>query len=256
MSKRKFLISLLLAISVLMSEAGGVLAAPALQAFPPISGMVQSITVETDATTGLTTVLVTLTVDGQTFQTVRVSQKSAEKLGLVVPDDDGKPAINKSALGQPIEIKLSAIIPDEGDRHPVGDALATFFSERLQIEHEALYDAIMAAHEKGSESGNSLGFGTIAQVLWLTTKMQGDADLFKALLLAKETGDFRSIILDDGTTPENWTQLRKAVVDGKKMGNLGGVISNNNNGNGNNKEKNNNKDKDKSNNGRGNGNNR
>jgi hypothetical protein len=230
MRKMKFLISLILALSVLMSQAGGVLAASGSPAFPPIRGTVQSITVETNPTTGLTTVLVTLTDDVQAFQTVRVSQKAAEELGLVVPDDDGKPLINQSALGQPIEIKLSAIIPDEDDRHPVGDALATFFSERLKIEHDALYDTIMAAHRKGLESGNGLGFGAIAQALWLTTKMQGDSEVFQALLLAKKTGDFTSFVLEDGTTPKNWVQLRKAVLDGKKIVYPDGMIPNNDNG--------------------------
>jgi hypothetical protein len=247
MSKRKFFISLILSIAVLMSQAGGVLAAPALEAFPPIGGAVQSITVETDTTTGITTVLVTLTDDGQDFRTVRVSQKTAEKLGLVVPDDDGKPLINQSALGQSIEIKLSAIIPDKGERHPVGDALATFFSERLNIEHESLYDIIMTVHEEGFESDNGFGFGTIAQALWLTTKMQGDAEVFQALLLAKETGDFTAFVLDDGTTtPENWAQFRKAVAEGKKITNLGSVMSTNNgNAQDKNKDKQNKKQKEK-----------
>lgn len=246
MQKVKFLLRLILAITVMIGPTGGVLAAPGPQSFPPVWGTVQSITVETDPTTGVTTVLVTLTEDGQAFQTVRVSQKTAEKLGLVIPDDDGKPLINTSALGLSIEIKLGAIIPDQGERHPIGDALATFFSERLNIEHDALYDAIMRAHSKGFESSRGFRFGTIARALWLTVKVQGNVEVFEALLLARETGDYSTFSFADGTTPKNWAQFQKAVLDGKKISNLGSVMKNSSNGNGNTEEKNKAPEKNKS----------
>jgi len=101
----------------------------------------------------------------------------------------------------------------------------------------------MAAHANGT------GFGVIAQALWLTKKLDGDADVFLAIIDAKKTKDFSAFVLADGTVPQNWGQFRKVIMDGKK-GNLGIVMANrDNNGNGKDKEKN--KD-DKQNNGRGN----
>ena len=58
---------------------------------------------------------------------------------------------------------------------------------------------------------------------------------FSAILDAKETGDYSAFILDDSTTPKNWGQLRKAILDSsdkKDNRNRNG----NGNGNGNNKE--------------------
>ncbi len=259
MNKKIFFISLVLAISVLIIQVGGVFAAPAQQAFPPITGIVQSVTVETDPNTGITTIIVEIIDGNQVSQMVRVSEKTAEKLGLIVPDSDGKPEIIDAALGKSIEIKLNTIIPNkEENQHPVGSALATFFSDIA--ENETLYSTIMEAHNEG------VGFGVIAQVLWLTKEIPGGGlEDFKALLLAKQNGDYTnlSFVDENGTiiTAKNWSELRTAILAGKKIGNLGLVMSNkDNNGNGNNKDKdknkdkNNNKDKGKNNNGNSNGN--
>lgn len=122
---------------------------------------------------------------------------------------------------------------DDEPLHPVGDALAAFFSDITD------YETIMAAHKEG------FGFGTIAQALWLTQKYVGDseeldgADIFYEILLARETGDYSFFTLEDGTAIKNWGQFKKAILDGDKKGNLGVVISSQN------------KDKDKSNNGNG-----
>ena len=263
MNKKIIFASLVLAISILMIQVGGVFAAPTSQAFPSITGIVQSITIEADPNTGIVTVVVDVIDNDQNSQSVRVSEKAAEKLGLVVPDSDGNPMINKSALGQSVEIKLSAILPNqEENQHPVGSALATFFSAIKNKEianNDTLYDVIMQAHNQG------FGFGVIAQALWLTRQLNGDTSVFKALLDAKESGNYDNlpfVIKDkDGTIikPENWGQLRKAI-----NGNLGIVMSNkdntnkdnsgNNNASGNNKDKNKEKGKDKNNNGNGNSN--
>lgn len=236
MHKKKFFISLILAVSILMVQTGGVFAASGLQTAPALKGTVQSITLETFSTTGMTIVTVTVMDSEEVFQTFRVSEKTAKHLGLVIFDSDGHLIINDSALGQSIEIKPEMVIPDqEEDRHPVGNALATFFSNIAGLD----YDTIMLAHNDGT------GFGVIAQALWLTTKLEGNAEVFQALLLAKESGDYKDFIFEDGTTPKNWAELRKGLYDGKKLENLGNVMSNKNDGSGNHPEKSKEKDKTK-----------
>jgi hypothetical protein len=236
MNRTKFFMSLFWAFSVLIVQAGGVFAAPALQAFPSINGTVQIITLETDPNTGITIVIVVLEGKNQVLQTVRVSLETAIKpLGLVALDGDGNPVINDLALGKQVEIEQTAVIPaKEEDRHPVGNALATFFSDIADLD----YDTIMTAYDEG------VGFGVIAQALWLTMKLESNSEVFLAILDAKETGDYSAFILEDGTTPRNWGQLRKAILDGDKKDNPGIVISaNNDTANGNNQDSANNKDK-------------
>ena len=245
MSKTKFLISLVLAVSVLVGQAGVVFAAPAFQDSTPISGTVQSITLETDPNTAIITVIVEVVGMNQSApQEVRLSQKTAEKLGLVLPDGDGNPVINNSALGSSIEIKRAMLIPvQEEDRHPIGNALEAFFSGIEGIN----YDVIMNAHEK-----TGVGFGVIAQALWLTREIGGDVTTFNALLFAKQNNNYRKlpfVILDENNIPiipENWGQLRKAISNGNKIKK---VASNQDKGNyqnyGNNPDKGKGKDKSK-----------
>ncbi len=239
MNKTKIFISLVLALSVLIGQVGSVLAAPALQESDP--GTVKSITLETDPNTGITTVIVEIKGADQTRQTFRISQETAITVGLVALDGDGNLVINKSALGKRIEIDPAMVLPDQQeDRHPVGDALATFFSDVPGMN----YETIMAAHDKG------VGFGVIAQALWLTKELEGNSEIFEKLLTAKETDDYSEFTFD-GVAPKNWGQLRKAIMDGKKVDKPENAANQNNK----NKDKNKNKGKDKGNseNGKGNG---
>lgn len=235
----KFLISLSLVIAVLVAQVSAVFAAPAA-----IGGTVQSVTLETNTNTAVTTVLLTVVANGES-QTVRITLESAITLGIVILGGDGNPVINELILGQPVEIDPTMVITDEQmKQHPVGNALATFFSDINDLD----YETIMAAHENG------MGFGVIAQALWLTRKLDGAADLFVAIIDAKRTKDFSAFVLEDGTVPQNWGQFKRVIMDGKK-GKPGIAMANRgNNGSGNNG---NGKDKDKDekqNNGRGNGN--
>ena len=243
MKSIKFLISLSLVFAASAAQVSAVFAAPAA-----IAGTVQSVTLETNTTTAVTTVLLTVVANGES-QTLRITLESAITLGIVTLGGDGNPVINELILGQPVEIDPTMVITDEQmKQHPVGNALATFFSDINDLD----YETIMAAHENGT------GFGVIAQALWLTRKLDGAADLFVAIIEAKRTKDFSAFVLEDGTIPANWGQFKKAIMDGKKgkpgiamtdQGNNGS--GNNGNGNGNGKDK----DKDdKQNNGRGNGN--
>lgn len=229
MDKTKFSLSLILAFSLLLIQVGGASAAPAFQGSSTLVGIVQSITLETDSTTGVTTVVVDLIDDNQSLQRVRVSRETAITLGLVVLNGDGKPGINNLSLGLPVDIEPKHVIPVEAEtEHPVGSALATFFSDIAGLD----YETIMTAHEQG------IGFGVIAQALWLTTKLEGNWQIFEALLNAKQTGDYRDFTLD-GSTPQNWGQLRKAILDKDKKNSVGVVMSNSDasgNGQGNNED--------------------
>jgi hypothetical protein len=246
----KFSIGLLLALSLLMTQVGGVIAAPLLQNRIPVSGILQSIMLEADTSTGVTVVSMDLVDNDQAVQSVRVSLETAIAQGLVVLNGDGQPAINTSALGMPVEIDPASIIPfREENQHPVGSALATFFSDIPGLD----YESIMAAHEQGT------GFGVIAQALWLTTKLDGDAEIFEAIITARQTGDYSAFVLEDGSSPENWGQLKKAILDKGKNNGVGVVMSNSDhpgdgngngqgnidNGNGNGNGNNGDKDKDK-----------
>lgn len=214
--KIKLLISISLALILMLGISGTVLAAPAAQETTPIEGTVLSVTPETDPTTGETTVLVeVLLADGVTTQTVRITDDDASALGLVTIDPTtGEVTIADTAVGSPVSIDPAQVISDEGEgeeaQHPVGTILADFFG--------ADYGAIMDAHDDG------FGFGVIAQALWMADKLEGEAD-FTAILEAKESGDYTGFTFEDGTTPENWGQFRKAVLQDDKKANLGQVMS-------------------------------
>jgi len=242
MKNTKFLASSILVFAILVAQVSAVFAAPAV-----ITGTVQSITLETNTNTAVTTVLVTVIDNGES-QTVRITLESAITLGIVILGADGNPVINELILGQPVEIDPATVITEEPmSQHPVGSALATFFSDIIDLD----YETIMAAHEDGT------GFGVIAQALWLTRKLGGAADMFVAIIDAKKNNDFSAFALgDDGTTPKNWGQFKKVVMDGKK-GRPGIVMADkdnngagNGNGNGNGKDKDQDKD-EKQNNGKG-----
>ncbi len=267
MKKMKIISTIVLATILLATQIIAVGAAPARQDTTPITGTVESITLETDAETGTTTVLVTLT-DDMGSQTIRLSLEDALALNLVLDEE----TVNPDAIGNPTEINPDLVIPEAPEeteteaQHPVGSALSDFFSDLLGVD----YNLVMDYHEEG------IGFGVIAQALWITNALEGDADTFAAILDAKQSHDFSAITLEDGSTPQNWGQFRKAILHDREKSkeNLGAIMSgraengqeqvgpgnSQNNGNpnppgqdnGNNKDKN----KDKGNNGNGNGNNK
>jgi hypothetical protein len=248
MKKAKLYISLLIVSLLILTQVLGVSAAAASDNNGTLLGAIQEITLETDLSTGVTTVQITLRDENEDVLTVRISEQTAYALGLLDYDADGNPFIVEP-LPETIEIDPATILPDEENaQHPIGNAIATFFSDVPGVE----YSTIMEVYENGT------GFGVIAQALWLTRKLGGDADAFRIIIEAKKTGDFSSILLSDGTAPLNWGQFKKAVLAVDK-GSLGMVISgkekdngNTNPGNqGHNSNNGNNKDKNKDN---GNGN--
>jgi len=206
-----------MSLSLLVAQAGTVFARDT----NPITGIVQDIILETDTTTGKTAVLVTLATDDTgTTQTLRLPLETAEALGLVTIDlTTGEVSVNADAIGTSVEIDPASIISDDGEtdeaQHPVGSALADFFSELLGVD----YDTIMEYH------GDGVGFGVIAQALWMTSRLEGDTETFQMILDAKQSGDYSAITLPDGSTPQNWGQFKKAVMGTGKKENLGTVMS-------------------------------
>lgn len=213
---KRLFTSLFLVLALLAMTAGTVFA----QETTPITGTIQTVTLETDATTNEITVIVTvLDETTSTSQTVRLSVSDAESLGLVTTDiTTGETNVVEGIEGTTVEIDPTVVIPDsevpttEETQHPVGSALSDFFSDMLGVD----YETIMTFHEDG------VGFGVIAQALLLTNKLEGDSTTFEALLEAKQSGDYSAITLADGSTPDNWGDVVKSL---KKGDNLGSVMS-------------------------------
>ena len=82
MLNKKLLAGILVILAVLFAQVGNVAAAPRAQDVTPPE--ITEIQTETDEN-GLTTVLVTLLLEDQTTQTVRISLEYATQLGLIDP---------------------------------------------------------------------------------------------------------------------------------------------------------------------------
>lgn len=217
MKRTNLTIGLLLAAILLATQVIAVGAAPAMQETTPVTGKVKSITVNTDADP--VTVTVELTDESGATQTLDLSLDEAAALGLVFDDEMGNPVADDTKIGNDVEIPPAA--PEEKgateEQHPVGSAISNFFSDTLGVD----YETVMAYHDNG------MGFGTIAQALWMTNALDGGTETFEAILYAKENKDFSGIALEDGSTPTNWGQFRKAVMSDRKKSkeNLGAIMS-------------------------------
>ena len=219
MSHTKLLSSVLLVLAVLFAQVGVVAAAPQTQDATPITGTIKSITTETG--NGVTTVLVTLVDDQGATQTVRLSVDTAVSLGLVTLDPTTQqPVVDETQVGQTVEVDPTTVIPDETPQesvNPISWLLGEFFHEDPSV--------IQGYHDDG------FGFGVIAQSLWISKNVSGDASLAEQILQAKQSGDYSSITLADGTpltlpdgsVPTNWGQFKKALLEHKN--NLGFVVS-------------------------------
>jgi hypothetical protein len=219
MKRTKFLFGVLLATIFLAAQVIVVGAAPATQDTSPITGTIESIVLETDSETDTTTVVVTLSDEFGVTQTIRLSLEDALALGLVTDDGSG-PMADDSKVGTDVEIDPALVIPEdvmEEPQHPVGSAISDFFSDLLGVD----YEVIIEYHDDG------VGFGVIAQALWMTNSLDGDSEIFAAILEAKQNKDFSGIELPDGSTPTNWGQFRKAVMKDrdKSKENLGAIMS-------------------------------
>lgn len=268
MKSAKIFSSIVIASLLILSQVVVALAAPPLQT-TYISGEVRAISVQTDASTGIHTIVVTLIDAQRVEQKVRISEKDAFDIGLIYYKDAG-PVPDEEWLGYWVDIESTLVIPDlvvemsVEPQHAVGGALATFF--------DFDYKVIMDTHDSGT------GFGIIAQALWMTQKLLGDDSsaeektaLFLAIVTVKKDGNYEEFynefFPDEETIPSSWGEFKKALLAGDKKVNLGVVMSQkdkDNNGAGNtdnggsnnpnNANSNKDKNKDKSNNSGGNGN--
>lgn len=206
----KLLTGVLLIMAVLFAQVGSAFASPAAQDTPPVTGTVQSIVVETDEL-GETTVVVTVLDELGETQTVRISLDTAVTLGLVTVDPGtGEVLVDETKVGQPVEIDPATVILDEEQEvHPIAAILGSFFSVDPAV--------VDGYHEDG------FGFGVIAQAMWMAQGLMGDMTTAGLILEAKETGDYTAFVLPDGSTPTNWGQFKKAVLE--KKNNLGVIVS-------------------------------
>ena len=233
---KRLLFGLILTFVLIIGQTGVAFA----QDTTLITGTVQSVVLETDTATGQTTVVVTYTFTDSAgvtqTATARLSVETAAGPDLKVVTTDpntNTTTVNPTAIGSTVNIDPATVIPAEEEKeHPVGSALANFFSELLGVD----YETIMEYHENGT------GFGVITQALWLTNQLGGDTSTFTALLDAKKSGDYSGITLADGSTPGNWGEVVKSLKKGENLGSVksGKVNSNSTstdqtNGNGNDK---------------------
>lgn len=231
----KVIFSLILGIAMLTTQVGSVLAAPAIQEGDQV-GEVTGLTCGTNGTT----VIVTYYDENSDpqEQVIEVSMETAITFGFLPEGTETCEETLLTGVGE--QVNPADLIPvEEGSQHPVGAVLATFFDF-------VSYDAVMEAHANGT------GFGVIAQALWMTDKLEGDSDLFLAIVQAKKDGDYSSlsVYFDGDSTPTNWGQFKKTILNGDKKNNLGVVMSDKDNQ----EDKTNNgrgQDKDKTNNGKG-----
>jgi hypothetical protein len=214
---KKLFTSMFIVLALLAMTAGTAFAQDATS----ITGTVQTVVIETNAATDETVVVVTLFDEtAGTTQTVKISLETAATLGLVTTDPTtGESTVTENTVGTTVVIDSTTVIPEEDTtvpteetQHPVGSALSDFFSSLLGVD----YETIMTYHDEG------VGFGVIAQALWLSKNLDGGTDTFEALLKAKQSGDYSAITLPDGSIPDNWGDI---VRSHKKGENLGSVMS-------------------------------
>ncbi len=170
-----------------------------------MSGTLDSLVFVTDPVTLVTSLTVTLTDATSVVQTASLDLASALALKLITTDN--------TLIGTPIVIDPLLILEAATYSANVS-MLETFFGPALGLTSDQL-----AAYE---EAG--FGYGVIAQACWMATRLGGDAALLDQILTAKNTGDFSTIILPDGTVAANWGQLRQAVLTDPHQ-NLGRIMS-------------------------------
>lgn len=204
MSKTKLFTGILLVLAVLFSQVGTVFAATAAQATTPLTGTIQYIVIENDGT-----IRVTLSVEGKT-QVIRMSLADAEALGLVALNlTTNEYEAVTTMIGQTLVVDPATTAITTVEINPITLLLSEFF----------VVDpgAVQGYHEDG------YGFGVIAQALWIARGLNDDSTTAGLILEAKKTGDYSAFTLPDGTTPKNWGQFKKAVLD--KKNNLGVIVS-------------------------------
>ena len=224
MSSTKLLASILLVLAVMFAQVGNVAAAPQTQdgTTTAITGAIQTITVDPDTNAVLVTVLLE---DQVTTQTVSLDPLDPAYGDLFNPDTHELIAQVGDSVAW--EVNSADVVPDEEpvepDVHPISWLLAQFFFDG----DPDIAAAIDSFHNGDNDAEQVFGFGVIAQALWMSRNLTedgtADADLAGLILQAKQTGDYSEFVLEDGSTPSNWGQFKKALLD--KKNNLGVIVS-------------------------------
>lgn len=178
---------------------------------PTLTGVVNSLVVETDPVTKAITVKVTLTVTLADLTTevheVSLSLPEALTLGLVSITPDA------AKIGTSVVIDPTKIL-DSTSFTKLTTQIGTYFGSALGVTF-----AQLEAYQKAG-----FGLGEITDACWMAFQAGGDATLVDQILTAKKTGDFSTLVLPDGKTASNWGQLRKVLLTDKHQ-NLGIVVS-------------------------------
>jgi hypothetical protein len=214
MFKQKVLVGLLLVVAVLFAQVGIVFAAPAAQesTTTTISGNITHIETQQDAD-GNTVIVVT--VEG--YQPITLTEQEAADAGLY--DMNTHQLLVQDGDAVSLTVDSSKAVPDQSEEpvNPVAAILSSFFGADASVVNQY--------HEDG------YGFGVIAQAMWISQNVNGDASLAGLILQAKKTGNYSDIMLSDGTpltlpdgsVPTNWGQFKKALLE--KKNNLGMIVS-------------------------------
>jgi hypothetical protein len=169
------------------------------------TGKVESLEFSTDPSTKITSLTVKLIDAASQEQVVSLDLEQAVALKLISPD--------RTLIGTATVIDPTLIIKSISLVKGI-DALETYFGTALGLNGDEL-----AAYKDAG-----FGYGEITQACWMATQLGGDAALLDQILTAKQTGDFSTIVLPDGSTPTNWGQLRRAVLTDPHQ-NLGQIMS-------------------------------
>lgn len=239
--KSKITVGISLALALMLAQVGVALAAP-VTLEGDVTGNVTA--VQVDDTTDPDSVLVTVDDGLGGIQTVRILATDAATLGLVTIDEFGVATAVDPLPTEPITVPGAQVIPDAGEggeevTHPVALALAAFFGiapeEIMMVHEQGVCEGTTGddtgtegalATEEGECDSHSIGFGLIAQALWMTNDLEGEF-AWQDVLLAKQEKDFTPLGAPEDVT--NWGQFKKYVKESQedpdKGHNLGGIMS-------------------------------
>jgi len=210
----KLLSSILLVLAVMVAQVGNAGAAPQIQESTPItiSGTVNNITTELDQN-GETVVIVTLRDAQGVTQIVNLSAQEAADNDLFDPAT--QTFLVQTGDSVELVVDPADVVPNEEQTeepvHPIAEMLANFFDEDPGV--------VNGYHEDG------FGFGVIAQAMWMSKSLAGDASAAGLILEAKKSGNYSAFTLPDGSSPTNWGQFKKAMRENKDKHNLGVIVS-------------------------------
>lgn len=169
-----------------------------------VDGTITGLVFVTDPVTLVTSLTVSWTDLALVPQETILDMELALELGLIVTDE--------TKLTTAVVIDPTLILESSTYEKDV-TMLGSFFGTALGLSLDQL-----AAYQE------EFGSGVLAQALWMTADLGGDAALLDQILAAKSSGDFSTLVLPDGSTPTNWGQLRKVALASPHH-NLGSVVS-------------------------------